>query len=61
MIMTATHWGLLVGLVLGVVAAFGGFGAFLLVAVLAAVGLLIGRLLDGRLDLNAVFGRSGRR
>lgn len=59
--MSATQLGLLVGLVLGVVAAFGGFGAFLLVAVLAAIGLVIGRILDGRLDLNAVFGRTGRR
>ncbi|SDT07435.1 DUF2273 domain-containing protein [Microlunatus soli] len=59
--MSGTHWGLLVGLVLGVVAAFGGFGAFLLVAVLAAVGLVIGRILDGRLDLQAVLGRTGRR
>lgn len=59
--MSATQLGLVVGLVLGVVAAFGGFGAFLIVVVLAAIGLVVGRVLDGRLDLTAVFGRPGRR
>lgn len=59
--MSATQWGLVAGLVLGVVAAFGGFGAFIIVLVLGAVGLIIGRILDGRLDLNAVFGRDNRK
>lgn len=60
--MTLTQTGLIVGLVLGVVAAFGGFGAFLLVLVLGAVGLLVGRALEGKLDLRAVLGaRSDRR
>lgn len=59
--MSATQLGLLVGLALGVVAAFGGFSAFVIVIVLGAVGLIIGRMLDGRLDLGAVFGRPPRR
>lgn len=59
--MSATQGGLVVGLVLGVVAAFGGLGAFLVVAALGAVGLVVGRILDGRLDLNALLGRNARR
>ena len=55
--MNATQTGLLAGLVLGVAAAFGGFVAFLIVLVLGAIGLIIGRVLDGQLDLNAVLGR----
>ena len=52
-----TVLGLLVGLVLGVSAAFGGFPAFLVVLVLGAIGLLVGRFLDGRLDLDELTGR----
>jgi hypothetical protein len=55
--MNATQTGLLAGLVLGVAAAFGGFVAFLIVLVLGAIGLIVGRVLDGQLDLNAVLGR----
>jgi nitrate/nitrite transporter NarK len=55
--MNSTHLGLLTGLVLGVAAAFGGFGAFLLVLVLGALGLLVGRYLDGKLNLSALSGR----
>lgn len=39
--------GLTVGMVLGIVGSFGGLGAFLLVLVLGAVGLLVGRILEG--------------
>jgi nitrate/nitrite transporter NarK len=54
--------GLLVGLVLGIVAVFGGFGAFLIVLLLGAIGLVVGRVLDGKLDLRAVVGtRTDRR
>lgn len=55
--MNATQTGLLTGLVLGLAGAFGGFDAFLIVLVLGAIGLLVGRALDGRLDLNVLFGR----
>lgn len=55
--MNATQTGLLAGLVLGVTAAFGGFPAFVITLVLGAVGLLVGRVLDGQLDLNALLGR----
>lgn len=52
-----TTMGLIVGLVLGVAAAFGGFGAFLVVLVLGAVGFGVGRFLDGQLDLSTLSGR----
>ncbi|MGW7537304.1 hypothetical protein [Amycolatopsis sp. NPDC054798] len=55
--MNATALGLITGLALGIAAAIGGFGAFLLVLVLGAVGLLVGRLLDGKLDLSQLTGR----
>ena len=55
--MNATQTGLLAGLVLGLAGAFGGLGAFLVVLVLGAIGLIVGRALDGQLDLNALLGR----
>lgn len=51
--------GLLTGLVLGLAAAFGGFWIFLLVLVLGAIGLIIGRIVDGDMDLTKYLG--GRR
>ncbi|WP_370964624.1 hypothetical protein [Amycolatopsis sp. cg9] len=55
--MTHTQLGLLAGLALGFAAAFGGLGAFLVVLVLGALGLLAGRVLDGKLDLSQLSGR----
>jgi nitrate/nitrite transporter NarK len=54
--MNSTTLGLLTGLALGFAGAFGGFGAFLIVLVLAALGLLVGRVLDGKLDLSQLTG-----
>lgn len=54
--MNSTTLGLLTGLALGFAGAFGGFGAFLIVLVLAATGLLVGRVLDGKLDLSQLTG-----
>jgi TM2 domain-containing membrane protein YozV len=55
--MNATQTGLLAGLALGLAGAFGGLGAFLIVLVIGAIGLLVGRALDGQLDINALLGR----
>jgi hypothetical protein len=55
--MNATHTGLLAGLVLGTAAALGGVGALLLALVVGAVGFVVGRVLDGGLDLDALLGR----
>ena len=56
---SATVLGLIAGLALGFAAAFGGFGAFVIVLLVGTVGLLVGRFLDGQLDLSALSG-SGR-
>lgn len=58
--MNATSICLAIGLALGFAAAFGGFGAFAIVLVFAAAGLLVGRWLDGRLDLDGVLRTVGR-
>lgn len=55
--MNATIIGLLVGLALGFAGAFGGFTAFIIVLFLGILGLLVGRLLDGQLDLSSLTGR----
>ncbi len=56
--MNWTATGLVAGLLLGVAAAVGGFGAFLVAALLGALGLLAGRYLDGTLDLDELTTRS---
>lgn len=43
--------GLAAGMALGFAGAFGGFWAFLLVAVLGAAGLVVGLALDGTVDV----------
>ncbi|MFP3990416.1 hypothetical protein U9R90_23725 [Streptomyces sp. E11-3] len=47
--------GLLAGMGLGFAAYFGGFGAFLLVAALGALGFLVGRYVDGDLEPGDLF------
>ena len=49
--MRATTIGLMTGLALGFAAAFGGFGALAVVLVFGALGLAVGRWLDGEVDL----------
>ncbi len=55
--MTTSTIGLLAGLLLGIAAATGGFGGFLIALVLGIVGYLVGGHYDGELDLSKVFGR----
>ncbi|MEU2394385.1 hypothetical protein [Streptomyces sp. NPDC007369] len=47
--------GLFAGMALAFAGYFGGFGAFLLVAALGAVGFVAGRFLDGDLDPGEFF------
>ncbi|MFB7655582.1 MULTISPECIES: hypothetical protein [unclassified Streptomyces] len=47
--------GLIAGMALGFAGYFGGFGAFLLVAALGAVGFVVGRLLEGDMELGDFF------
>ncbi|WP_243789103.1 hypothetical protein [Saccharopolyspora gloriosae] len=55
--MNATQSGLFAGLLLGVAAAHGGFTGFLIALVLGAIGLLVGRVLDGELEIGDFLGR----
>ncbi|MEV1069746.1 hypothetical protein [Streptomyces sp. NPDC050263] len=50
--MSKATLGLLVGMALGFAGYFGGFWAFLLVAALGAVGLIVGRVLQGDVDVS---------
>lgn len=52
--MNATQTGLLAGLPLGVAGATGGFLAFVITLVLGIIGLVVGRVLDGELDLSGL-------
>ncbi len=49
--MSRSTLGLIVGLVLGYAAIFGGFGEMLIVALLGAIGYVVGKALEGDLDL----------
>ncbi|MET8578606.1 MULTISPECIES: hypothetical protein [unclassified Streptomyces] len=53
--------GMIAGMALGFAGYFGGFGAFLLVAALGAVGFLVGRFLEGDLDAGDLFRPRGGR
>ncbi|AZM93909.1 hypothetical protein [Streptomyces sp. W1SF4] len=50
--MSAATVGLAAGMALGFAAFFGGFWAFLLVAFLGLVGLIVGRVLQGDLEMS---------
>ncbi|WP_406175657.1 hypothetical protein [Streptomyces canus] len=47
--------GMIAGMALGFAGYFGGFGAFLLVAALGAIGFVVGRFLDGDLEIGDLF------
>ncbi|MEU0374233.1 hypothetical protein ABZ070_29050 [Streptomyces sp. NPDC006283] len=47
--------GLIAGMALGFAGYFGGFGAFLVVAALGAVGFVVGRFLEGDLEVGDFF------
>ncbi|MFD8546974.1 hypothetical protein [Streptomyces sp. NPDC059649] len=51
--------GLLAGMALGFAGYFGGFGAFVLVAALGAVGFVAGRILDGDVAAREFFRARG--
>jgi uncharacterized membrane protein len=55
--MSTSQFAVAVALVLGAVAVFGGFGSFVIVLVFAIVGLLAGRIIEGKLDLRALVGQ----
>ncbi|MCX4232661.1 hypothetical protein ACFYXC_22320 [Streptomyces sp. NPDC002701] len=53
--------GMIAGMALGFAGYFGGFGAFLLVAALGAIGFVVGRFLEGDLDPGDFFRSRGSR
>lgn len=55
--MNATHTGLVAGIILGATGALGGFVAFVIALLLGIIGLVVGRVLDGGLDVDELLGR----
>ncbi|MFD5588686.1 hypothetical protein ACFWII_33385 [Streptomyces sp. NPDC127063] len=54
--------GMIAGMALAFAGYFGGFGAFVLVAALGAIGFVVGRFADGDLEIGDFFrGRTDRR
>jgi ABC-type sulfate transport system permease component len=53
--------GMIAGMALAFAGYFGGFGAFLLVAALGAVGYVVGRFLEGDMDFGDFFRPRERR
>ena len=58
--MSTSQFAVIVGIALGVVAVFAGFVSFVIVLLFAA-GLVVGRMLEGKLDLRLLVGRSTER
>ncbi|MGJ9373339.1 hypothetical protein [Nesterenkonia sp. CF4.4] len=54
--MKASYVGLFTGLILGIVAILEGFLAFLGVAFLGGLGLFVGLVIEGQVDLNRLSG-----
>ena len=59
--MSTSQFAVIVGIALGVVAVFAGFGSFVIVLLFALVALVIGRLLEGKLDLKSLAGQTSER
>jgi hypothetical protein len=51
---------MLVGMALGFAGVIGGFGAFLIVAFLAVVGFVVGKVVEGQIDLSPYLGGGDR-
>ena len=58
--MSSVAIGLFAGLLLALVAAVGGFDMFMLALVLAAVGVVVGLAVDGRIDVTGLLAGRGR-
>jgi hypothetical protein len=52
-----TAIGIVVGLALGLAVAFGNFGDMLIVALFAAIGFVVAKVVDGELDLGSYLSR----
>lgn len=56
--MSSTATALFAGLILGLAAAFGDFGDFVIVLLFGAIGLVVGLVLDGKIDVQSLIGRA---
>lgn len=56
--MSRTTVALFVGLILGVTAAFGTFGSFVIVLLFGVIGLIVGMILDGKINVQGLIGRA---
>lgn len=52
-----TQFIVLVGLLLGMVAVFGGFVELVIVAVFGAIAFLVAKVIDGSIDISGLTGR----
>jgi uncharacterized membrane protein len=59
--MSTSQFAVIVGIALGVVAVFAGFVPFVIVLLFAVAGLVVGRVLEGKLDLRLLVGRPAER
>lgn len=59
--MSTSQFAVSVGIALGVVAVLAGFGSFVVVLLFAVVALVVGRVLEGKLDLKSLAGQSVER
>lgn len=56
--MSRTSTALFVGLILGLTAAFGSFGSFVIVLLFGVIGLVVGMVMDGKIDVSSLLGRA---
>lgn len=56
--MSRTTVALFAGLILGVTAAFGTFGSFVIVLLFGIIGLVVGMVLDGKINVRGLIGRA---
>lgn len=59
--MSRTTTALFVGLILGLAAAFGDFETFIVVLLFGAIGLVVGMVLDGRINVVGLLGRASEK
>ena len=59
--MNASRIGALVGLLLGVIVVSVGVWQAIVVLVLGLLGLIVGRIIDGQLDVHGIFGKPSQR
>jgi uncharacterized membrane protein len=59
--MSTTVIGLFTGLLIGLAIAIDGFNGFLLLVVFGAIGVVIGKVIDGDLDISSMLNSASNR